>query len=98
MGNVQNTGEAYNEKQSLTTIIDFIATDYILTQNFTDMYNLTDPTYCDKLLILTSKIISKYLSDLEIDHVARKRIGNELKEQIDTSKVLYLKKKRHERF
>ena len=34
---------------------------YILTQNFTDMYNLTDPTYCDKLLILTSKIIGKYL-------------------------------------
>ena len=93
MGNVQNTGEGSNQKQSLTTIIDFIATDYILTQNFTDMYNLTDPTYCDKLLILTSKIISKYLSDLEIDHVAKKRIGNELKEEINTSKVLYLKKK-----
>ena len=93
MGNVQNTGEGTNQKQSLTTIIDFIASDYILTQNFTDMYNLTDPTYCDKLLILTSKIISKYLSDLEIDHVAKKRIGNELKEEIETSKVLYLKKK-----
>ena len=30
MGNVQNTGEESNQKQSLTTIIDFIATDYIL--------------------------------------------------------------------
>ena len=93
MGNIQNTGEINKTNQSLTTIIDFIATDYILTQNFTDMYNLTDPAYCDKLLILTSKIISKYLSDLEIDHVARKRIGNELKDKIETSKVLYLKKK-----
>ena len=38
MGNAQNTGEK-KETKSLTSIIDFIATDYILTQNFTDMYN-----------------------------------------------------------
>ena len=60
MGNIQNTGEVNKDTKSLTTIVDFIATDYILTQNFTDMYNLTDPAYCDKLLILTSKIIKKY--------------------------------------
>ena len=97
MGNIQNTGELKKETKSLTTIVDFIATDYILTQNFTDMYNLTDPTYCDKLLILTSKIIGKYLSDLEIDHVVRKRIDNELKEEMQKSKILYLKKKRYKR-
>ena len=58
MGNAQNKGDGSTTDKSLTSIIDFIATDYILTQNFTDMYNLTDEKYCDKLLILTSKIIS----------------------------------------
>ena len=92
MGNIQNKGEGITHKESLTTIVDFIAANYILTQNFTDMYNLTDQAYCDKLLILTSKIISKYLSNLEIDHMATKRIGNELTKEMQTSKVIYLKK------
>ena len=92
MGNVQNKGEGNTEKHSLTTIIDFIAANYILTQNFTDMYNLTDQKYCDKLLILTSKIISKYLSNLEIDHISTKRIGQELSKEMQTNKVLFLKK------
>lgn len=92
MGNAQNTGES-KETKSLTSIIDFIATDYILTQNFTDMYNLTDERYCDRLLILTSKIISKYLSNIEIDRVVTKRIGDELTDDVQKNKILFLRKK-----
>lgn len=92
MGNAQNTGEK-KETKSLTSIIDFIATDYILTQNFTDMYNLTDERYCDRLLILTSKIISKYLSNIEIDRVVSKRIGDELTDDVQKNKILFLRKK-----
>jgi hypothetical protein len=92
MGNAQNTGEK-KETKSLTSIIDFIATDYILTQNFTDMYNLTDERYCDKLLILTSKIISKYLSNIEIDEIVTKRIGDELTDDVQKNKILFLRKK-----
>ena len=91
MGNAQNKGSG--KTTQLVHIIDFIATDYILTQNFTDMLNLTKEEYCDKLLILTSKIISKYLSNLEIDHLMRKHVNGELTEEKETSNVLYLQKR-----
>jgi hypothetical protein len=93
MGNAQNKGDGSTTDKSLTSIIDFIATDYILTQNFTDMYNLTDEKYCDKLLILTSKIISKYLSNIEIDRMVTKRVGDELTDDVEKNKILFLRKK-----
>ena len=34
----------------------------LITQmEFNDMKNLADPQYCDNLVILTSKVIDKYL-------------------------------------
>jgi len=47
-------------------IIDYIATNYILTMDFENLKKLNDQQYCDKLVILTSDIIDRYFTPLEI--------------------------------
>ena len=60
-------------KKSLEHIINYVASKYIRTQNFNDMKNLSDPKYCDKLVILTSKIIKEYLDNTTIKYLAAKK-------------------------
>ena len=50
--------------KSLEGRLDIIASDYILRQNFQDMKNLMDSDKCNKLIILTGDLISKYFKDL----------------------------------
>ena len=90
MGNTQSTELA--KEGELLNIIDFIASDFILTQNFKDMLSLTKEDYCNKLLILTSKVISKYLSGLEINHLVKTHINGEISYKNDKNKILYLHK------
>ena len=76
MGNTQTTD---GNKKSLKQIIDFVATNYILTQNFQDMRKLSDMKYCNKLVILTSKVIEKKLSPIEVEFLAqRTKEGEEI--------------------
>jgi hypothetical protein len=78
MGN-EFSKQTDSKKPTLLTELNFIATNYILTQNFTDMENLADAKYCDKLVILTSKIIASKLTNLEITYLAQKmRYGKEV--------------------
>jgi hypothetical protein len=78
MGNAQTID---GNKQSLAKIVDFIATNYILTQNFQDMKKLSDMKYCNNLVILTSKVIENKLSDIEIEFLAQRlKQGNEVNE------------------
>ena len=51
---------------NVVSAIDSIATKFILQSNFQDMLKLQDKSYCDKLTILTKKIIEKQLSPREI--------------------------------
>ena len=76
MGNVQTTD---GSNKSLKQIVDFVATNYILTQNFQDMRKLSDMKYCNKLVILTSKVIANKFNDIEVDFLAqRTREGEEI--------------------
>ena len=57
MGNAQNKQDLTSPKKSLSQIIDYVAANYILTQNFEDMKKLSDMKYCNNLVILPSKVI-----------------------------------------
>ena len=59
-----NTTSSTNETNSsdLVAEIDKIASKYILSQNFEDMNKLSDKNSCDKLVILTAKIINQNLN------------------------------------
>lgn len=84
----QNTGE----NKSLTKVIDFVATNYILTQNFTDMKNLANIDYCNNLVVMTADIIAKKLNTEDIKYLAQRiKDGVEINEMVD-EKVIFLKK------
>jgi hypothetical protein len=55
---------------SVRQIIDYIATYYILTMDFQSLRKLYDIEYCDKLVILTSDIIERYFTDIQISYLA----------------------------
>ena len=78
--------------KSLNNAIHFIATHYILTQNFDDMKKLNDVNYCNDLVILTSKILSNTLNDLNVDYLSKQINDGVETNEIKTSKVLYSKK------
>ena len=66
MGAAGSTQKSSDNK-SLTKVIDFIATNYILTQNFTDMKNLANLDYCNNLVVMTADIIAKKLNESDIN-------------------------------
>ena len=54
-------------------LLDMIAAKYILTQNFKDMEKLSQKAYCDKLIILTSDIIKKFMNEKTVKYLAEKK-------------------------
>ena len=71
-------------------LIDLIATKYILTQNFQDMKKLTQKEYCDKLVILTSDIIKKYMNQKEIKYLAQRIKNGVYVNEIVDKKLMFL--------
>ena len=71
-------------------LLDIIATKYILTQNFQDMKKLGSKEYCDKLVILTSKIIKKYMNEKEIKYLAQRVKNGNYYNEMTKEKVIYL--------
>jgi hypothetical protein len=75
MGNAGSTNsEKTNKKEfdNFYDIIDYIATYYILTMDFKSLSKLSEKEYCDKMVILTSKIIEQNLTPLEITYLSQK--------------------------
>ena len=70
MGNTQTKQSG----KSLSDIVNQIASKYIRSQNFIDMKNLSKLEYCDKLIILTSKIINKYLDENDVKFLSQKKV------------------------
>ena len=58
MGNIISNK---NKDDDINNIIEEIASNYILSQNFKDMEMLTTPDKCDKLIVLTSNVFKDNL-------------------------------------
>ena len=71
----QNEESEYSEDpetkdMKIENVLDYIATKYITQADFTELQNLHKAEYCDKLVVLTSKVIKQFLSDNnEIDQI-----------------------------
>jgi hypothetical protein len=91
--NTSNTEK--NDKlspKSISQILDYIATYYILTMDFKSLRRLYNKEYCDKLVILTSDIINIYFTDLEITYLAQ-RIKNGVEvNELEKDKVIFFNK------
>ena len=86
------TQGAKKKQKNLSEIINFIAANFILTQNFQDMIKLRDAKHCDDLVILTSKVIGEYLSDLDITYLAQKTQQGVTVNKLTDDKVLFIPK------
>lgn len=93
MGNsssTQNTNSAQPGK--LAREIDYIAANYITTQNFRDMERLADMEHCNNLVIMTADLIANHLSDLDVKYLAQRlKDGVEINEMTQGN-VVYFKK------
>jgi len=74
MGNFNSKDLKTNDlsSKSIDEIIDYIATYYILTANFQSLQKLNEKDYCNQLIILTSDILSKYFTDLDIEYLEQR--------------------------
>lgn len=71
--NIETPVQTINDKKlNLSYILEHITENYILNQNFQDMLNLSDPNYCEKIIILSSNVISENLNTHEIEYLAQK--------------------------
>lgn len=74
----------------MSRILDYIATYYILTMDFKSLRKLYDKEYCDKLVILTSDIIQRYFTDLEITYLAQRiKNGAEINETTKDNVIFF---------
>ena len=73
-------------------VIDFIATYYILTMDFKSLKKLYEKDYCEKLVILTSSIIERYFSDVEITYMAQRIKNGQEVNELAKEKVMFLTK------
>ena len=99
MGNSSSNLKQSNNNEDTNTnfhkfdnIIDYIATYYILTMDFQSLKKLSQKEYCDKLVILTSDIIERYLTDLEITYVAQRIKNGEEVNELSKEKVSFMTK------
>ena len=80
------------EPRPVSQLLDYIATNYILTMDFKSLRKLYNKEYCDKLVILTSDIIERYYTDIEITYLSQRiKDGAEINEN-KKEKVIFFNK------
>ena len=92
MGNQTSTdqqGGGVLKPKSVSQILDYIATYYILTMDFKSLRKLYEKEYCDNLVILTSDIVQRYFTDMEITYL-EKRVKNGVEvNELDKDKLIF---------
>jgi len=103
MGNQQSSiskygggGEVNSTKDMkqipLEETIDYIATHYILTSDFQSLRKLNEKTYCEKMIVLTSDIINKKFSDLEVDKILDRVENGSSPKDIEKENIVFFNK------
>ena len=98
MGNQTSTNNNQTNKndklknKSISQVLDYISTYYILTMDFKSLRKLYNKEYCDNLVILTSDVIQRYFTDLEITYLSQ-RIKNGVEvNELDKDKIIFFNK------
>lgn len=59
-----------NSGKSLNEVVQQIAAEYITTPSFKDMQKLADPGYCNDLVLLTTSILDKHLTNKDVVYLS----------------------------
>ncbi len=88
--NKDNTNEL--KPKSISQVLDYISTYYIVTMDFKSLKKLYEKEYCDKLVILTADIVQRYFTDMEITYLAQ-RIKNGVEvNETEKDKIIFFDK------
>ena len=89
-----NTNTNNDDINSLSSVqlIDFIASNYILTMDFQSLSKLNEKKYCDNLVLLTSKIIDNYFKPFEIIYLAQRIKNGEEVNEFEKEKIIFFNK------
>ena len=92
MGASVSKSQVNTDNKDYRKTLDYIASNYILTQNFIDMKRLSDIKYCNNLVVLTAKIIETNLNDKEISYLSKRIKNGKEVEEMTKERVIYLDK------
>jgi hypothetical protein len=81
-------------EKKLDEALDYIASYYILTMDFQSLRKLYEKDYCDELVVLTSELVNRYFSDIEISGLANRVQDGSIagSESEKPEKLLFFKK------
>ena len=80
------------ENMKIENVIDYTAAKFITTSSFTDMINLHKPEYCEKLVILTAKVIERHLNNMEITFLEQRTENGVPINKTADANIVYLAK------
>jgi hypothetical protein len=69
MGNQPSINKNNDTSNSFGDIIDYIASNYIITMNFKNLQKMYNKDYCNKLIILTKDIIKNNFNEIQISNI-----------------------------
>lgn len=90
MGNSLSTEKKTHK--SLEKVLDYIASNYILTSDFKSLTKLYEEEYCNNLVILTQDIIDKNFSSMELTYLSQRLRGNETVNEERKNDVIFFNK------
>jgi hypothetical protein len=76
-------------------IIDTYASDYIRGSTFSDLRRLSEPQYCNKLVVITSDLLNKRLTARQVQFLHKKKSGvfnTEYKDEFVKDNLIYFRK------
>ena len=91
-GGKEDTSTNDMKQIPLEETIDYIATHYILTSDFQSLRKLNEKTYCEKMIVLTSDIINKKFSDLEVDKILDRVENGSSPKDIERENIVFFNK------
>ena len=86
--------EQRKDYKTLENVLDYIATNYILTSDFKTLSKLYEEEYCSNLVILTRDIMEKNFNDMELTFLSQRLKGKDVIDKEITESVVYTTKER----
>tara|TARA_Y100000816_G_scaffold263294_1_gene221558 strand:- start:28099 stop:29352 length:1254 start_codon:yes stop_codon:yes gene_type:complete len=90
MGNTSSSEK--KTYKNLESVLDYIASNYILTSDFKSLTKLYEEEYCKNLVVLTQDIISKNFTEMEITYLAQRLRGKDVVNEEKTDEIIFFNK------
>ena len=94
MGNTSSSNKSLREYKTLENVLDYIASNYILTSDFKTLTKLHEEQYCQDLVVLTRDIIDKNFNEMELSYLSQRLKGKDIVDEEKKETFVYTTKDR----